>query len=77
MKKIISNLPSLSFYSAERTTVVRADSSSYGLGAVLRQKDDNGNLKPIAFASRMLTSSEQSYSQTEKERLASVGACDV
>ena len=47
VKKIISNIPSLSFYSTERQTVVGADSSSYGLGAVLQQQDKNGDLQPM------------------------------
>ena len=75
VKKIISNLPSLSFYNTERPTVVSVDSSSYGLGSVLQQQDKNDDLQPIAFASRSLTSSEQKYSQIENELLASVWAC--
>ena len=62
VRKVVSNLPSLSFYSTERPTVVSADSSSYSLGAVLQQQDKNGDLQPIAFASHSLMSSEQKYS---------------
>ena len=59
--KIISELPSLSFYSAESPTIGSADSSSHDLGVTL-----NGDLQPVVFASSMLMSSEQRYSQTEK-----------
>ena len=53
--------------------VVSADSSKYGLGAVLCQKKDGAEL-PVVFASRTLNPAERNYSQTEKEALALVFA---
>ena len=56
-------------------TTVIADASPVGLGAVLAQEED-GILRPISFASRALSDVEKRYSQTEKEALALVWACE-
>ncbi|KAI5731266.1 hypothetical protein M8J77_007169 [Diaphorina citri] len=45
------------------------DASPYGVGAVLSHTV-NGVEKPIAYASRSLTTSEQNYSQLDREALA-------
>ena len=54
---------------------VSADSSSYGLGAVLMQEHSQV-WKPVSFASRALTATEMRYAQVEKEALASTWACE-
>ena len=47
-----------------------ADVSSFGLGAVLRQQQDDGTLRPRAYISRAMTATDQRYGQIEKEALA-------
>ena len=49
---------------------VRTDASGYAIGAVLFQLDDEGNEKPISYASRTLNGTEQKYSASEREMLA-------
>ena len=46
------------------------DASSLGLGAELSHLFKDGEEKPIAFASRTISQSEQNYSMIEKDSLA-------
>ena len=64
----------LSFFdvSSTRDTAVSVDASPVGLGAVLWQRGDSSEWKPISCASRLLTSTETRYSQLEREMLAIV-----
>ena len=52
-----------------------ADASPVGLGAVLIQEKD-GEERVVSYASRSLTSVERRYSQTEKEVIGLVSACE-
>ena len=56
--ELLTTTPTLSYYDSTKPTVVSADGSSYGIGAVLMQST-GGILKPIAFASRTLPTAEQ------------------
>ena len=55
--------------------MLETDTSIKGLGAVLSQKQSNGQLlHPVAYASRALSPSERNYGFTELETLAVVWA---
>ena len=75
IKETLTDAPVLALYNPQYETKVVADSSSYGLGAVLMQKHKE-IWKPVAYASRALTPTETRYAQVEKEALASTWACE-
>lgn len=77
LKENLVQAPVLAHYCTEKkTTIVSADASSYGLGAVVFQVQEDGTKKPIAYASRSMTSTEQRYAQIEKEAVATRWACE-
>ena len=72
----LSQSPVLALFDPRRPTTLSADASSYGLGAVLLQQQDNREWKPVAYASKSITQTEQRYVQIEKEALAITWACN-
>ena len=59
----------LALYNPMAETLVSADASSNGLGAVLLQKYE-AEWRPVVFASRSMSETETRYAQIEKEALA-------
>ena len=49
---------------------IATDASNYAIGGVLFQRDENQQERPVAYASRVLSKTEQRYSTTEREMLA-------
>ncbi|XP_013408762.1 uncharacterized protein K02A2.6-like [Lingula anatina] len=71
VKEALSKQPVLQFYDVTQPVTIQTDASQGGLGSCLLQRN-----KPVAYASRALTSAEQNYSQIEKELLAICFACE-
>ncbi|KAL5015887.1 hypothetical protein ScPMuIL_005476 [Solemya velum] len=69
IKRGAQNSAVLQYYSRTDPVVIQCDASRSGLGFVLMQK---GN--PVHYGSRALTTTEQAYTQIEKELLAIVFA---
>ena len=63
IKKILSFTPVLSLNDQKRPTRVSVDASCFGLGAVLMQQYPvpNNQWRPVAYASRAMTATEQRY----------------
>ncbi len=68
MQKCIATSPVLQYFNPSLPIKLSVDISKEGLGAVLLQLHDE-QWRPVAYASRALNSSEQNYSQIEKEML--------
>ena len=71
LKHVLVNAPVKAYFNPEQTTEISVDASPVGLGAILAQVDPTTKVsRIIAYASRSLTTTEQRYSQTEREALA-------
>ncbi|UYV65457.1 K02A2.6-like [Cordylochernes scorpioides] len=70
VKDLLASDRVLASFEISKKTMVSADASSYGLVAVLKQENEANKWRPVAFASRTLTKTEQGYAQIEKEALA-------
>ena len=75
LKQELTSPQTLALYDPGADTLIWADASSHGLGAVLMQKVEN-QWHPISYASRSMTESETHSAQIEKEALASTWACE-
>lgn len=71
IKDLICKEMLLTYYDPEKETVIQVDASNRGLCATLLQEG-----KPIAFASKSLTETEQRYANIERELLAVVFRCE-
>ena len=71
-KHLLTTAQILTHFDSDKPLVLACDASPYGVGAVLSHVVDGNKEKPIAYASRSLSTAERKYSQLDKEALAIV-----
>ncbi len=59
IKQCLISEPCLAIFNPERETIVFTDASLEGIGAVLKQKQSDGNFKPVAFFSKKLNEAQK------------------
>ena len=70
LKAACLQAPILAFSDFGKPFLLETDASGKGLGAVLSQKQSDGRYHPIAYASRIMTETEQRYHSNKQEFLA-------
>lgn len=76
IKAMMIKPPALGFFKVGDRTVLMADASPTGLGAILMQLNEKGEHRVICYASKSLTETEKRYCQTEKEALSLVWSAE-
>ena len=76
MKRRFTTKPVLAMPDQTKPFVVESDASKYATGAVLMQKDSNGDLHPCSYISQTFTSAERNYQIYDRELLGIIRALD-
>ncbi len=74
LKKALTQAPILAYPHFGQTFLLETDASGVGLGAVLSQKQEDGTVRPIEYASRTLQLHERNYGISHLEVLGVVWA---
>ena len=70
LKQALCSSPVIHCPDFTKEFVLQTDASERGVGAVLSQRDEDGEEHPVAYFSRKLLPREERYSTVEKECLA-------
>ena len=69
LKQACMNSPVLAFANYTKDFLLETDASKEGLGAVLSQKQEDGQFHPVAYGSQVLTTHEKNDHSTKLEFL--------
>ena len=69
LKQACMNSPVLAFADYTKDFLLETNASREGLGAVLSQKQEDGQFHPVAYGSQALTTYEKNYHSTKLEFL--------
>jgi hypothetical protein len=75
VKEALVASPVLALFDPNLETAFLSDASSFGLGAILLQRQRTGEVKPVAYISRAMTLTERKYAQIDKEAFTFTWAC--
>ena len=65
----------MAYFAKDAKTRLVTDASSFGLGDVLEQQQEDGSYRPVHYPSHKLSNVEKRYSQFEREARAVRWAC--
>ena len=69
VKSCLTRAPVMAYFTPGLPTRIMTDASPVSLGAILEQKQSDGEYRPVYYVSRKLTDTESRYSQFEREAL--------
>jgi hypothetical protein len=75
LKRDLCSRPCLQPVSFDREFILTTDASKVGIGVVLSQIGEDGEEHPCAYASRVLSTTEQNWAPTNLEYLAMLWGC--
>ncbi|KAL5531446.1 hypothetical protein ACEPAG_4323 [Sanghuangporus baumii] len=70
IKKAFETEVALAMPKPDKPYTLETNASDVAIGAVLQQEDDQGELRPLGFMSKTLTSTQRNYPTHDKEMLA-------
>jgi phage FluMu protein Com len=70
IKKKLGSATNLTHYNPDQPLILTCDASAYGVSAIISNRGTDGVVRPIAFASKKLSDTEQKYTTLDKEAYA-------